>query len=553
MLLEHPDFRALDLAAWAAAWAFQHILQGASPPLTVCGVDAGGQFCSAQPTEALGAVRERLHAAGGLAGQANQVLLFDMAARFDDSPAERGLFIEFGPATGLLHGLVLAMPYRPQANQPCQSGMIQLRRCPERLRHLADDLVPLFVHAMRQNESGAGWMLALEYDRAAAPSQKTFEATRRAVDALCPALRADAPEHNCNVLAHRHIDALFERYPFEHGIAYRKALYQLGLDLTAASLLRIDDLLEQLKPKLAMPEAAFLARPANRNFLHALAFYIGTVVAQESGALIDWFTAPQLQRAHGIALDAAAQPRLGLVGLLNKSEACFPLHLLLERLFGPCSSAQFRAQLQALGRKAAASRAPRLQDDMAQVQRRIEAARGADPGYLVPQRPTWADGDDIDLWFQHVGALFHGGRLVWGLIAQVNRLMWRAGSAGCPGEVLYDLRGIQGADEILPLATAVACYKGTRPLDHRLAFLADHQTAETTRCFGLPLPLRLSSADLRLTTIFFERKHLPGGYLHSSVLPLLIHDDYPGIATVLPERFWTPEVTAHARRYDWQV
>lgn len=553
MLLDHPDFRALDLAAWAAAWAYQHILQGAIPPLTVCGVDAGGQFCSAQPTEALAAVRERLHAAGGLAGQASQLLLVDMAARFDDSAAERGLFIEFGPATGLLHGLLLALPYISKANRQCLPGMIQLRRCPERLRHLADDLLPRFSRAMRQSEGGAAWLRALEYDRLAPPSQEKFEATRRAVDALCPALRADHPEHDCNVLAHRHVDALVERYPFEHGIAYRKALYQLGLDLTAASLLRIDNLLEQLRPKLAVSEAEFLARPANRNFLHVLAFYIGSVVAQESGARIDWFTAPQLQRAHAIEVDAVAQPRLALAALFNKSDVYFPLYLLLDRLFGPCDGARFRATLKELGRMAAASRASRLQDDMEHVQRRIDMARSSDPAYLVPERPSWADGDSIDLWFQNVGALFLGGRLVWGRVTQANKLMWQEGSANCPGEVLYDLRGIPGGEDLGPIADAIYDYKCTRPLDHRLAFLSDHLTEEMTRSFGLPLPLRLSSADLRLTTIFFDRKHLPGGYLHSSLLPLLIHDDYPGIVTVLPERFWTVEVAAHARRHGWPV
>ncbi|HEY0584970.1 MAG TPA: hypothetical protein VGD52_02465 [Pseudoduganella sp.] len=552
MLLDHPDFPLIDLAGQAAARAYQAILQGQPAPLALCGSDSHGQARSTQPAGTLADLRSALHAPGAT-GLAGQVLLFELDARLDDCPAERALFVEFGAATGLLHGLLLALPYTVNRQGQRIPGMIQLRRCPERLRPLADDLLPRFCHVLRESEGGNEWLRALEYDRAAPPSQAAFEATRRAVDALCPALRADDPGGDCNVLAHRHIDALFERYPFQYGIAYRKTLYQLGLDLTAASLLRIDDLLEQLKPKLAMPEADFLARPANRNFLHALAFYVGAVVAQESGAQIDWFTAQQLQRAHGVALDAAAQPRLGLVGLLNKSEVCFPLHLLLERLFGPCSSAQFRAQLKALGRKAAATRAPRLQDDMAQVQRRIDAMRGVDPGYLVPQRPSWADGDDIDLWFQNVGALFHGGRLVWGLITQANYLMWQEGSAGCPGEVLYDLRGIQGADELVPLATAVSAYKCTRPLDHRLAFLADHMTAETTRSFGLPLPLRLSSADLRMTTIFFERKHLPGGYLHSSPVPLLIHDAYPGIVTVLPHRFWTAEVTAHARRYEWQV
>lgn len=553
MLLDHPDFRALDLAAQAAARAYQHILQGATAPLTLCGVAADGQPCSTEPSEALAAVRTRLHAAGGLAGQAGQLLLVDMAASFEDSAAERGLFIEFGPATGLLHGLLLALPYIAKANRPCLPGMIQLRRCPDRLRHLADDLLPRFFRAMRQSDGGAAWLRALEYDRLAPPSQEQFEATRRAVDALCPALRADYPQHDCNVLANRHIDALVERYPFEHGIVYRKALYQLGLDLSAASLLRIDYLLEQLKPTLAVSETQFLARPANRNFLHLLAFYIGTVVAQESGARIDWFTAQQLQRAQAIAVDAEAQPRQALAGLLNKRELYFPLQLLLERLFGHCSGAQFRQQLQDLGRRAAASRAARLQDDMEHVQRRIDMARTSDPAYLVPARPSWADGDSIDLWFQNVGALFLGGRLVWGRITQANHLMWQEGSANCPGEVLYDLRGIPGGDELGPIADTIYDHKCTRPLDHRLAFLADHLTEERTRSFGLPLPLRLSSADLRLTTIFFDRKHLPGGYLHSSLVPLLIHDDYPGIVTVLPERFWTVEVTSHARRNGWPV
>lgn len=552
MLLDHPDFPLIDLAGEAAAKAYQLILQHQPLPITLWRRAAGGQAGSAAPRGTLAEVRAQLHAAA-TPGQAGQVLLFEMAARFEDCPAERALLVEFGAGTGLLHGLLLALPYTVNRQRQVIPGMIQLRRCPERLRHLADDLLPHFSRAMRSSEGGSAWLRALEYDRLAPPSQDTFEATRRAVDAVCPALRADNPDQDCNVLANRHVDALVERYPFEHGIAYRKALYQLGLDLSAASLLRIDYLLEQLKPTLAVPEAQFMARPANRNFLHVLAFYIGTVVAQESGARIDWFTARQLQRAHAIAVDAAAQPRLALAGMFNKSDVYYPLELLLERLFGSCSSAQFRATLKELGRMAAASRASRLQDDMEHVQRRIDMARSGDPAYLVPQRPSWADGDSIDLWFQNVGALFLGGRLVWGRITQANHLMWKEGSANCPGEVLYDLRGIPGGDALGPIADTIFDYKCTRPLDHRLAFLADLLTEERTRSYGLPLPLRLSSADLRLTTIFFDRKHLPGGYLHSALVPLLIHDDYPGIVTVLPERFWTVEVTAHARRNGWPV
>ncbi|WP_426336478.1 hypothetical protein ACN9MY_28410 [Pseudoduganella sp. R-31] len=549
MLLDHPDFPLIDLAGEAAAQAYQLILAGQPLPFTLYQRDHVGQARSTQPRGALAEVRAQLHGAGAT----GQVLLFEMNARFDDCPAERALFVEFGAASGLMHGLVLALPYTSNPQRRCIPGMIQLQRCPAGLRHLADDLLPRFTRALRKSPSGSAWQQAREYDRLAAPSLEAFEATRRAVDAFCPALRADDPAGDSNVLANRHVDALIERYPFEHGIAYRKALYQLGLDLSAASLLRIDNLLEQLQPRLEVSDAQFLAHPAKRNFLHVLAFYIGTVVAQESGARIDWFTARQLQQAHAIAVDAVGQPRLALAGLLNKSEVYFPLHMLLDRLFGPCSGAQFRATLKELGRMAAASRAPRLQDDMEHVQRRIDLARSTDPGYLVPARPSWVDGDSIDLWFQNVGALFLGGRLVWGQITQANSLMWQEGDANCPGEVLYDLRGIPTGEELGPIATTIFDYKGTRPLDHRLAFLSDHLMHERTRSFGLPLPLRLSSSDLRLTTIFFDRKHLPGGYLQSGLVPLLIHDAYPGIVTVLPERFWTVEVQAHARRNGWPV
>jgi len=549
MLLDHPDFPLIDLAGKAAAQAYQLILAGKPVPFMLYHSDPFGQLRSTQPGGALAGIRAQLHAAGA----ASQLLLFEMNARFEDCPAERALFIEFGASCGLLHGLVLALPYITNRQRQCIPGMIQLQRCPAPLRHLADDLLPRFTRALRKSAEGSAWQQAREYDRLAAPSLEAFEATRRAVDALCPALRPDDPAGDSNVLANRHVDALVERYPFEHGIAYRKALYQLGLDLSASSLLRIDNLLEQLKPRLAISEAQFLAHPANRNFLHVLAFYIGTVLAQESGARIDWYTAGQLQRAHAIAADAQADPRKALAALLNKRELYFPLQLLLERLFGACSSADFRAELMELGRMAAGSRAPRLLDDMEHVQRRIDLARSTDPDYLVPERPSWVDGDSFELWFQNVGALFLGGRLVWGQVTQANSLMWREGSANCPGEVLYDLRGISGSEELGPIATTIFDYKGTRPLDHRLAFLSDHLMHERTSTFGLPLPLRLSGADLRLASIFFDRKHLPGGYLQSGLVPLLIHDDYPGIVTVLPERFWTVEVQAHARRNGWPV
>lgn len=551
MYFAPQHLRAIDLAARAASQAYQPILAGEPTPLTLYSIDASGLPHSELPGAPLETVRARLHAGGG--GDHGQFLLCELAARFDDSAAERGLFIEFGQSCGTLHGLLLALPYITRQDGKRLPGMIQVRHCPDRLRTQVDELLPRFARSLQDSPGGKAWVRALEYDRLAPPSVAAFEATRQAVDALCPALAPDDPAADCNDAAARHLDALVERSPFEHGIAYRKALYQLGLDLSAASLLRVDQLLEQLKPTLTADAAAFSAQPANRNFLHLLAFYIGTVVAQESGSQVDWLTPVQLHQHYGFRPNAAPPPGSTLAAVFNHREIHFPLALLQERLFGACDSAAFRAELQALGCRAAASRARRLQDDMAPVQRRINLARDSDPGYFVTPRPFWADGEDIDLWFQNVGALYQGGRLVWGLITQANYQMFEAGENNCPGVVLYDLRGIPGSEELQQASSRLAAYKCTRPFDHRLRFLADLLTEEHTNFFGLPLPLRLSSADLRLSVIYFDRQHLPGGILHSNLVPLLIHDAYPGIVSVLPERFWSEEIAAQCRRHGWPV
>lgn len=81
-------------------------------------------------------------------------------------------------------------------------------------------------------------------------------------------------------------DALLRAYHADEeispGVAFRKALDQVGLDYTTESLERIDRLLRQMRRELAPQFGTFVDDPAKRNFLLLLCHYIGTVVARQT-------------------------------------------------------------------------------------------------------------------------------------------------------------------------------------------------------------------------------------------------------------------------------
>ncbi len=171
--------------------------------------------------------------------------------------------------------------------------------------------------------------------------------------------------------------------------------------------------------------------------------------------------------------------------------------------------------------------------------------------YFQIQPPPWIAGDDLEKLFGHYATLLEEGRVVWAHIIQVNEALFEHGDKGHPGEIVYDPSGALSLGELAPVAEALFALKGqsatlnaSDPEQSPLRRIADYLENERIRVFGIPVPVQISKHQLLISTIFFERAHLPDRKLSLSCFPVLISNRCPGAAMVLPSRWWPADFIA---------
>lgn len=166
--------------------------------------------------------------------------------------------------------------------------------------------------------------------------------------------------------------------------------------------------------------------------------------------------------------------------------------------------------------------------------------------YLTVQRPNWCREDEpLSRFFTGQRRLTERGEVVWGHVVQANSLLYKRSRHNCPGEVVYclDPRVSFGPDDLASIARSLYMLKGVPCDASELQFISDYLANERKRVFGLEVPKQISpSVPCAITTVYFERRHLPDGVLSSTVFPLLVSPTQPRIAMVLPSRYWPEEL-----------
>lgn len=169
--------------------------------------------------------------------------------------------------------------------------------------------------------------------------------------------------------------------------------------------------------------------------------------------------------------------------------------------------------------------------------------------YLQIKKPTWANQDNLlSQQFDNLASLYKSGKVVWAAIVQANQEMYSNAGLydgqksrkieGYPAEIIYDPTGRTHLTELILLAEKLYALKHTKPNDPALAKLADRITGEIEYSQGMEYPKAFSSLAIKISTTFVWRLHLPNGLISMKFLPILIDDNYEGVATVLPSRFW---------------
>lgn len=162
--------------------------------------------------------------------------------------------------------------------------------------------------------------------------------------------------------------------------------------------------------------------------------------------------------------------------------------------------------------------------------------------YLRSGKPAWCTHKDkLSLFFEGQSRLYAEGRVVWGHIIQVNRMLFSPGPYNSGGEVVYCLdHNRQGVLQALGgIGPALFALKGKPQSSPELATISEYLYNEHIRVFGLEVP-RLISGDLpcAISSVFFNRKHLPNRVLSKPCFPIVVSKQNPRLAAVVPSRYW---------------
>lgn len=161
------------------------------------------------------------------------------------------------------------------------------------------------------------------------PDEHTHAAPPAAEDAKA----APPPAHdNLDATAQAFLQALASNGTVEGGLAFAKALQQVQLDYSEASLDRVDRLLDQMADRLAPQREAFTADTDKRHFLWMLAFYLGEYIARQTGRTMHWYTYDQVQRHVPADFGLPRAFFSSLVGMVE-GQVFLPLGFLGDRLF----------------------------------------------------------------------------------------------------------------------------------------------------------------------------------------------------------------------------
>ncbi|MCC6698235.1 MAG: hypothetical protein IT365_21610 [Candidatus Hydrogenedentes bacterium] len=169
--------------------------------------------------------------------------------------------------------------------------------------------------------------------------------------------------------------------------------------------------------------------------------------------------------------------------------------------------------------------------------------------YVRIKPPNWMDSDD-DLMeiYRQQDLLIREGEIVWAAVVQANELLFDKGPEDHPAMVVYcPDRSVDSRPEWLgELASYLFDLKNTTPQDAGERQLADMITDELERGLGWTVPASITGGMVvRSTSVMVIRRHLPGGVLAETFLPLLIHPDT--VATmIVPYKYWPGRADARS-------
>lgn len=162
---------------------------------------------------------------------------------------------------------------------------------------------------------------------------------------------------------------------------------------------------------------------------------------------------------------------------------------------------------------------------------------------LVP--PIWMRPEDpLRTIIGEQEHLFSGSRVVWGAMAGANDLLFDPGPQDSPASVVY-CAGTDFDDAPAVLRETVDAIRQLTPdsVDPEVREFAAYVCDDKARALKVSVPFSIGANErLFHATLIVVRKHLPDGVLSQNLVPLLINPARTSSVTVLPSRYWSPEM-----------
>ena len=160
-------------------------------------------------------------------------------------------------------------------------------------------------------------------------------------------------------------------------------------------------------------------------------------------------------------------------------------------------------------------------------------------------KPYWMEGDDLSVIYEEQNHLFQMGTIYYGYIVQANSYLFQKDPyINCPAAILYstDDRLARNPAVLREVGTWLFSYKNTDEAPEHVKGIVDCITDEKERQFNVQMDINLkdgSQAVLYFTTVMIFRKHLPGGMIKGSFVPVIASPNMFKTVMVLPKKYWT--------------